>query len=41
MQIDHVLVSDALRPRAARFTNLPHTDHRALVVDLDLYGGGA
>ncbi|WP_438491402.1 endonuclease/exonuclease/phosphatase family protein [Streptomyces asiaticus] len=37
-QIDHVLVSRALRPRAARFLELPHTDHRALLVELDLYG---
>ncbi len=36
-QIDHVLISDALRPRAARFLDLPDTDHRALLVDLDLY----
>ncbi|KAK1181060.1 endonuclease/exonuclease/phosphatase family protein [Streptomyces sp. NBS 14/10] len=36
-QIDHVLVSDALRPRTARFLDLPHTDHRALLVDLELY----
>ncbi|WP_415925304.1 endonuclease/exonuclease/phosphatase family protein [Streptomyces sp. ME19-01-6] len=36
-QIDHVLVSDALRPRAARFLDLPDTDHRALLVDLDLH----
>ncbi|MEU1791373.1 endonuclease/exonuclease/phosphatase family protein [Streptomyces sparsogenes] len=35
-QIDHVLVSEALRPRAARFLDLPDTDHRALLVDLDL-----
>ncbi|WP_030661176.1 endonuclease/exonuclease/phosphatase family protein [Streptomyces rimosus] len=39
VQIDHVLVSDALRPRAAHFLDLPDTDHRALVVDLDLYAG--
>ncbi|TMU93507.1 endonuclease/exonuclease/phosphatase family protein [Streptomyces sp. DASNCL29] len=37
-QIDHVLVSRALRPRTARFLELPHTDHRALLVELDLYG---
>ncbi|MES4907026.1 MULTISPECIES: endonuclease/exonuclease/phosphatase family protein [unclassified Streptomyces] len=36
-QIDHVLVSEALRPRAARFLDLPHTDHRALLVDLELH----
>ncbi|MEU0840029.1 endonuclease/exonuclease/phosphatase family protein [Streptomyces sp. NPDC005962] len=38
-QIDHVLVSDALRPRTARFLDLPHTDHRALLVELDLHTG--
>ncbi|AUA12504.1 Endonuclease/Exonuclease/phosphatase family protein [Streptomyces malaysiensis subsp. malaysiensis] len=37
-QIDHVLVSQELRPRTARFLDLPHTDHRALLVELDLYG---
>ncbi|MEU4200000.1 endonuclease/exonuclease/phosphatase family protein [Streptomyces sp. NPDC026294] len=36
-QIDHVLVSGALRPRAARFLDLPDTDHRALAVDLELH----
>ncbi|OKI01069.1 hypothetical protein A6A06_19650 [Streptomyces sp. CB02923] len=36
-QIDHVLVSDALRPRAARFLDLAGTDHRALAVDLELH----
>ncbi|RNF82714.1 endonuclease/exonuclease/phosphatase family protein [Streptomyces botrytidirepellens] len=36
-QIDHVLVSDALRPRTARFLDLGNTDHRALLVDLDLH----
>ncbi|WP_206503482.1 endonuclease/exonuclease/phosphatase family protein [Streptomyces chrestomyceticus] len=36
-QIDHVLVSDALCPRAARFLDLPDTDHRALLVDLELH----
>ncbi|WP_030018795.1 endonuclease/exonuclease/phosphatase family protein [Streptomyces monomycini] len=36
-QIDHVLVSEALCPRAARFLDLPDTDHRALVVDLELH----
>ncbi|WP_079038087.1 endonuclease/exonuclease/phosphatase family protein [Streptomyces sp. NBRC 110028] len=36
-QIDHVLVSDALRPRTARFLDLGDTDHRALLVDLDLH----
>lgn len=38
-QIDHVLVSDALRPRTARFLDLGNTDHRALLVDLDLHAG--
>lgn len=37
-QIDHVLVSDAWSARAARFVDLPHTDHRALLVDLELHG---
>ncbi|MDT3400723.1 endonuclease/exonuclease/phosphatase family protein [Streptomyces sp. B1866] len=37
-QIDHVLVGGALRPRHARFLGLRHTDHRALLVDLDLHG---
>ncbi|MBL1096137.1 endonuclease/exonuclease/phosphatase family protein [Streptomyces coffeae] len=36
-QIDHVLVSNALRPRTARFLDLPDTDHRALLVELDLH----
>ncbi|WP_435240595.1 endonuclease/exonuclease/phosphatase family protein [Streptomyces cucumeris] len=36
-QIDHVLVSGALRPRTARFLDLPDTDHRALLVTLDLH----
>lgn len=36
-QIDHVLVSGTLRPRAARFLDLPGTDHRALAVDLELH----
>ncbi|WP_254885658.1 endonuclease/exonuclease/phosphatase family protein [Streptomyces sp. NA02950] len=39
-QIDHVLVSDALRPRTARFLDLPDTDHRALLVELDLHRTG-
>ncbi len=37
-QIDHVLVSDAWSARTARFVDLPHTDHRALLVDLELHG---
>ncbi|WP_078882331.1 endonuclease/exonuclease/phosphatase family protein [Streptomyces rimosus] len=36
-QIDHVLTSDALHPRTAHFLDLPDTDHRALLVDLDLH----
>ncbi|MGP3922149.1 endonuclease/exonuclease/phosphatase family protein [Streptomyces sp. 8N616] len=36
-QIDHVLVSDTLRPRTARFLALEGTDHRALLVTLDLH----
>ncbi|UNO39363.1 endonuclease/exonuclease/phosphatase family protein [Streptomyces sp. MST-110588] len=38
-QIDHVLAGDALRPCAARFLDLPDTDHRALLVRLTLYAG--
>ncbi|MET8679815.1 endonuclease/exonuclease/phosphatase family protein [Streptomyces sp. NPDC004647] len=38
-QIDHVLVSDAFRPRAARFLDLDGTDHRAVLVTLDLHRG--
>ncbi|MCD9140682.1 endonuclease/exonuclease/phosphatase family protein [Streptomyces albireticuli] len=38
VQIDHVLVSAAVEPRAARFLDLPDTDHRALVVDVALHG---
>lgn len=37
-QIDHVLVSAAVEPRAARFLDLADTDHRALVVDAALHG---
>ncbi|MDI3420938.1 endonuclease/exonuclease/phosphatase family protein [Streptomyces sp. B-S-A12] len=36
-QIDHVLVSRDFTARAARFLDLPHTDHRSLVVDLTLH----
>ncbi|MFI0263293.1 endonuclease/exonuclease/phosphatase family protein [Streptomyces sp. NPDC017056] len=36
-QIDHILVGDALRPRTARFLDLPGSDHRGLVADLELY----
>ncbi|MBC9714372.1 endonuclease/exonuclease/phosphatase family protein [Streptomyces sp. TRM66268-LWL] len=38
-QIDHVLTSPSLEPRAARFLELAGTDHRALVVELVLYAG--
>ncbi|WP_369383579.1 endonuclease/exonuclease/phosphatase family protein [Streptomyces sp. cg36] len=39
-QIDHVLVSGAdFRARSSRFLKLRGTDHRALLVDLALYGG--
>ncbi|MFG3507428.1 endonuclease/exonuclease/phosphatase family protein [Streptomyces sp. NPDC047821] len=36
-QIDHVLVSAHFSVRGARFLDLPRTDHRALLVDLDLH----
>ncbi|MFM9368841.1 endonuclease/exonuclease/phosphatase family protein [Streptomyces sp. Da 82-17] len=36
-QIDHVLVSREFSARDARFLDLPHTDHRSLVVDLTLH----
>ncbi|MDN3297718.1 endonuclease/exonuclease/phosphatase family protein [Streptomyces ficellus] len=35
-QIDHVLVSADFSVRGVRFLDLPRTDHRALLVDLDL-----
>ncbi|MGI5481727.1 endonuclease/exonuclease/phosphatase family protein [Streptomyces lavendofoliae] len=35
-QIDHVLVSADFSVRGARFLDLPRSDHRALLVDLDL-----
>ncbi|MEV5598542.1 endonuclease/exonuclease/phosphatase family protein [Streptomyces sp. NPDC052496] len=38
-QIDHILISATLWPRTARFLDLPGTDHRALLVDLELYAG--
>lgn len=38
-QIDHVLVSGDFSVRAARFIDLAHTDHRSLLVSLDLHGG--
>ncbi|MER5886057.1 endonuclease/exonuclease/phosphatase family protein [Streptomyces sp. NPDC001941] len=37
VQIDHVLVSDHFSVRSARFLDLAHTDHRALLVELDLH----
>ncbi|MFD9966751.1 endonuclease/exonuclease/phosphatase family protein [Streptomyces sp. NPDC059011] len=39
-QIDHVLVSDDFGVRGARFLDLRGTDHRALLVALDLHKGG-
>ncbi|MGW3655713.1 hypothetical protein ACWD6R_08375 [Streptomyces sp. NPDC005151] len=38
-QIDHVLVSDDFSVRSARFLHLDGTDHRALLVGLDLHAG--
>ncbi|MER7107070.1 endonuclease/exonuclease/phosphatase family protein [Streptomyces sp. NPDC000229] len=38
-QIDHVLVSGHFSVRGTRFLDLPRTDHRALLVDLDLHTG--
>ncbi|MEG3630984.1 endonuclease/exonuclease/phosphatase family protein [Streptomyces poriticola] len=37
-QIDHVLVSEEFSARDVRFLDLADTDHRAVVVDLTLYG---
>ncbi|TXS56075.1 endonuclease/exonuclease/phosphatase family protein [Streptomyces sp. t39] len=37
-QIDHVLVGDAFSVRSARFLDLSGTDHRALLVSLELHG---
>ncbi|MET7450562.1 endonuclease/exonuclease/phosphatase family protein [Streptomyces sp. NPDC005574] len=39
-QIDHVLVSSRFAARDARFLDFPHTDHRALLVDLSLHAKG-
>jgi endonuclease/exonuclease/phosphatase (EEP) superfamily protein YafD len=36
-QIDHVLVSDDFSVRRARFLDLPDTDHRSLLVELELH----
>ncbi|NGN63541.1 endonuclease/exonuclease/phosphatase family protein [Streptomyces sp. A7024] len=36
-QIDHVLVGDRLAPTAIRFLDLAHTDHRSVLVELDLH----
>ncbi|WP_419998733.1 endonuclease/exonuclease/phosphatase family protein [Streptomyces boninensis] len=38
-QIDHVLVGDRLAPTAIRFLDLANTDHRSVLVDLDLHKG--
>lgn len=39
-QIDHVLVSEEFSVRSARFLRLAGTDHRALLVALELHEGG-
>ncbi|MEU9088772.1 endonuclease/exonuclease/phosphatase family protein [Streptomyces sp. NPDC048428] len=39
-QIDHVLVSEEFSVRSARFLRLANTDHRALLVALELHGDG-
>lgn len=36
-QIDHVLVSEDFSVREARFLDLPDTDHRSLLVELELH----
>ncbi|MEN8649632.1 endonuclease/exonuclease/phosphatase family protein [Streptomyces sp. 21So2-11] len=38
-QIDHVLATDDFSIRSARFLTLSNTDHRALLVELDLHRG--
>ncbi|HET6857858.1 MAG TPA: endonuclease/exonuclease/phosphatase family protein [Streptomyces sp.] len=38
-QIDHVLTSDDFSIRSARFLTLSNTDHRSLLVELELHGG--
>jgi endonuclease/exonuclease/phosphatase family metal-dependent hydrolase len=39
-QIDHVLVSKDFSVRKARFADLAHTDHRSLLVTLELHAPG-
>ncbi|WP_435975149.1 endonuclease/exonuclease/phosphatase family protein [Streptomyces sp. Qhu_M48] len=39
VQIDHVLVSEDFTAGNTRFPDLPGTDHRAVVTDLDLHTG--
>ncbi|RCV51107.1 endonuclease/exonuclease/phosphatase family protein [Marinitenerispora sediminis] len=39
-QIDHILVGGPLHPTAGRFLDLAGSDHRALLVEADLYAGG-
>ncbi|WP_313896952.1 endonuclease/exonuclease/phosphatase family protein [Streptomyces sp. GC420] len=39
-QIDHILVSRDFDADRVRFLDLPNTDHRAVLVDLTLYGAG-
>ncbi|MEU9995471.1 endonuclease/exonuclease/phosphatase family protein [Streptomyces sp. NPDC050848] len=39
VQIDHVLVSDDFRVRSVRFLDLPGSDHRAVLTELDLHAG--
>jgi endonuclease/exonuclease/phosphatase (EEP) superfamily protein YafD len=38
-QIDHVLVSSHFQAADARFFDLPDTDHRALLADVELFAG--
>ncbi|MEU8887167.1 endonuclease/exonuclease/phosphatase family protein [Streptomyces sp. NPDC048442] len=40
-QIDHVLVSEEFGVRGARFLDFAGTDHRALLVELELRGGAS
>ncbi|WP_406862127.1 endonuclease/exonuclease/phosphatase family protein [Streptomyces sp. HUAS MG47] len=39
-QIDHVLVGEDFAARATRFLDLPGSDHRAVLTDLDLHADG-